>query len=83
MLASLWQAFQVGVDLWHLPLTGRSHLLALREDFEARAAPPAECPGVHIEANKWEDETTASESSFMSQKSSGSLLQSFPELVAP
>ena len=46
----------MGVDLWHLPLTDRSHLLALREDSEARQAPLAE-HSVHIEgSSKWEDE---------------------------
>ena len=86
---------RVGVDLWHVLMPGRKdgmlHLLALREDSEARAAPPSTTnvnqkisqepasPTSTVADDSFDREP--SESSYMSQKSSASFLQNFPELV--
>ncbi|CAK9036084.1 unnamed protein product [Durusdinium trenchii] len=75
---------RVGVDLWHVPMCGKDgalHLLALREDAEAQREPPqCEEPHPRLPVSPQSNAEADSLSESMSQNSSGSLLQSFPEL---
>jgi len=90
---------RVGVDLWHVPMPhlfgkdGAHHLLALREDWEARKPPEAK-QSEQIEriptkaraslAGQTGTRATSeagSQAGFLSQSSYNSLMQNFPELV--
>lgn len=78
---------RVGVDLWHVLMPrkdGMIHLLALREDSEAKATVPdavnATSHGIQKLQRHDDSFRGSSESSSQSQQSSTSLLQNFPEL---
>ncbi|CAK9037687.1 Uncharacterized protein SCF082_LOCUS22278 [Durusdinium trenchii] len=75
---------RVGVDLWHVPMrstgSGTSHLIALREDSEAQQAISSEDqPDLQLPPHQGDPDAMSELSD--SQKSSTSLLRSFPELM--
>jgi len=87
---------RVGVDLWHVCMPGRKdgvmHLLALREDGEARASiPVAGHEGESIEMQSLRSteaggtsercESEASDCSWSQKSSASMMVDSFPELV--
>eukprot|EP00438_Fugacium_kawagutii_P016812 Skav203771 [mRNA] locus=scaffold206:191880:212068:+ [translate_table: standard] len=78
---------RVPVDVWHVPISrsdGRFHLVALREDSEAKTVPEAVGHGDGDSSCRSpvarRDEDAESSSSW-SQQSTSSVLQCFPELV--
>lgn len=79
---------RVGVDVWHVSMPGRKdgvrHLLALREDSEARRQAPdasGKTPEMNSPSSTCAGEGPEPSECSMSQKSSTSMLMSFPELV--
>lgn len=79
---------RVGVDVWHVSMPGRKdgvrHLLALREDSEARCQAPdasGQTPDMMSPSSTCVGEGPEPSECSMSQKSSTSMLMSFPELV--
>lgn len=82
---------RVPVDLWHVPISrsdGRFHLIALREDSEAKTVPEAvgrengdKDNGCHSPLASTRGDDDCESCSGWSQQSAGSVLQCSPELV--
>lgn len=81
---------RIPVDLWHVPISrsdGRFHLIALREDSEAKTLPEAvgrengDKDGCHSPVASTRGDDDCESCSGWSQQSTSSVLQCSPELV--